>query len=108
MDHNINVSGDGWQYKVRSRTADEGVWVAAFTDPQANCTAKAEFRVISATTGTSTGSSTGSSSGASSSVSPTAAVGTKLPVINLWLAVAVIGLVGGTAVGLRAFARNRA
>ena len=106
--HSINVdSADPWQYTVDSLTGDQGMWVAVFTDPQTSCTAKAVFWVT-ATTGASAGSTTASSNGASSSVTPTAAAGPKLPVIDLWRAVAVIGLVGGTAVGLRAFTRNQA
>jgi hypothetical protein len=105
--HDINVdSADPWQYKVRSLTTDQGMWVAVFTDPQTSCTAKAVFWVTAAT-GAST-SSTSASSGGAASVSPTSAAAPKLPVIDLWLAVAVIGLVGGTAVGLRAFTRNQA
>jgi hypothetical protein len=105
--HSINVdAADPWQYKVRSLADDQGMWVAVFTDPQTSCTAKAVFWVTAAT-GASTGSTAASSNGASSSISPTVTA-PKLPAVNLWLAVAVIGLVGGTAVGLRAFARNQA
>ena len=105
--HDINVdSADHWQYNIRSLSSDQGMWVAVFTDPQTSCTGKAVFWVTAPTAG-STGSTTASSNGVSSSVSPTAA-GPKLPVINLWLVVTLIGLVGGTAVGLRAVARNQA
>jgi hypothetical protein len=106
--HDIDVDSAGpWQYKVDSLTGDQGMWVAVFTDPQTSCTAKAVFWVT-ATTGASTESAMASSNANSSSVSPTAAAGPKLPVVNLWLVVTLIGLVGGTAVGLRAFARNQA
>lgn len=106
--HSINVdSADSWQYNVRSLTGDQGMWVAVFTDPQTSCTARAVFWVT-ATAGASTESAETTSSSSSTVTSPTAAAGPKLPTVDLWLAVAVIGLVGGTAVGLRAFARNQA
>ena len=93
--HGLTVGDeDPWEVSVRSRTGDEGKWIASFTDDGANCTATVEFKVTLAST---------------DAVDDFASVtaGARPVVIGFLAAILVFGLTGGVLLGRQIQARSR-
>jgi hypothetical protein len=93
--HGLSVGEDDpWEVTVRSRTGDEGKWLASFTDEGANCTATVEFNVTLASTDVVEDLST-------------AAAATRPAVIGFFAAVLLFGLTGGVLMGRQIQSRSR-
>ena len=93
--HGLSVGDDDpWEVTVRSKTGDEGKWIASFTDEGANCTATVEFKVTLASTDV------------VSDVAGAAAA-TRPAVMGFFAAVLVFGLTGGVFLGRQIQSRAR-
>ncbi len=93
--HSVSVGEDDpWEVTVRSRTGDEGKWVASFTDEGATCTTTVEFTVTLAST-------------AAVDDFASVAAGARPAVIGFFAGVVIFGLTGGMLLGRQIQSRAR-